>query len=476
MKISLRAKTVLLIILTAAIVSVAGIAISTQTLRQVVDDAYTNRASGVANTVAAVLDTEKAATLRDAVLAIYHNTDEKVNSEEWGSPEFDAYIARFASIEQTEEFLFLRGQLRSIQDVNDVDCLYLAVLDPVLQNFIYLVDGAYEDACPPGCIDPLFEENKELLDDPTIGFPPYITNTEAYGWLITAGTTVYDEAGNIVCYALVDISMDVIRAQQQDYILKLSVILMLLTAIVCTAAIWAVNRAVISPINRLSAALTQYSAGDESDDELEDLRIETGDEIQSLFEAFRKMKRDIKGYIANLIATTQELTKTRLEADEMNVLANKDALTGVGSKLAYDGQVAKLTEEMRAGDARYGIVMVDMNGLKQLNDSYGHEMGNAAIKKCCSVICEVFAHSPVYRFGGDEFVVIVKGRDYDCIEDRVAQFNELAAKCEGEPWERVNAAIGYALYDGDDTVDDVFRRADHRMYEQKTRMKQGKPA
>jgi diguanylate cyclase (GGDEF)-like protein len=179
------------------------------------------------------------------------------------------------------------------------------------------------------------------------------------------------------------------------------------------------------------------------------------------------MTQQIRGYIENLIATTQELTKTRIEADEMNELAHRDALTGVGSKLAYDAQVAKLTEEMQQGTARYGIVMVDMNGLKQLNDTYGHEKGNIAIQKTCALICEVFAHSPVYRFGGDEFVVVIKDRDYDNVEEIIRQFREQAEKTTGEPWERVDAAIGYALYENDDTVNDVFRRADHKMYEQK---------
>ncbi|MBQ6256443.1 MAG: diguanylate cyclase, partial [Clostridia bacterium] len=69
---------------------------------------------------------------------------------------------------------------------------------------------------------------------------------------------------------------------------------------------------------------------------------------------------------------------------------------------------------------------------------------------------------------------VVKGRDYDAIEERIAQFRAAAAAAEGEPWEKVNAAVGYALYNGEDTVDDVFRKADHLMYEQKKEMKAGR--
>jgi diguanylate cyclase (GGDEF)-like protein len=238
--------------------------------------------------------------------------------------------------------------------------------------------------------------------------------------------------------------------------------------------ILAVDRFIIRPSKLLSSAAAHDSAQKEDNSELGHLPIKSKDEIESLYSSMREMVRDIHGYIDSLKTTTQELKNTRIEADEMNQLAHKDALTGVGSKLAYDQQAIRLKEEMERGDARYGIVMVDMNDLKKINDTYGHEQGNVAIQKTCALICEVFSHSPVYRFGGDEFVIVVKGRDYDAIEERVEQFREAAAAADGQPWEKVNAAVGYALYNGEDTVDDVFRRADHLMYEEKQKMKTGR--
>ena len=483
MKHSLRTKTVLLIVMIAFILSAVSTVVSTQVIRRLIDTTYQQRATDVSETIAAVLDVEKAAWLKNEVMAIFHATDEKVTSDEWGTPEFDAYIGLYSHLEQSEEFAFLRRQLRSIQDVNDVDCVYLATIDiptdlatidiPTV-SFIYLVDAAYEEECPPGCIDPLYEENKELLTDPSIGFLPYITNTEAYGWLVTAGVPVYGADGDIICYAMVDVSMDHIRAQQAQFTLIYCLILVALTIMISLLSIWAVNRTIIHPINLLSSAAAHYSARQEDNSELDHLPIKSKDEIQSLYSSLLKMVQNTRSYINSLKETKQELTKTRIEADEMNELAYKDALTGVGSKLAYDQQKLKLTEEMRQGTARYGIVMVDMNDLKRMNDTYGHERGNDAIRKTCSLICDVFAHSPVYRFGGDEFVVVVKGRDYDNIEELIQKFHEAVRASGGQPWEKVNAAVGYALYNGEDTVDDVFRSADHLMYEQKKEMKVGR--
>ena len=471
MRHSLRAKTALMIAIIAVTLSTVSMVVSAQTIQRLIDSSYRERAMEVSRTVAAVLNEEKTEILKDAIMTIYHATEEKVGSDAWGTPEFNAYCEKYSHLEQSEEFVDLRQTMRHIQDANNVDCVYLAMIDIPTEAFIYLVDAAYEDACPPGCIDPVYEENRELLENPDIGFRPYITNTEPYGWLVTAGVPIYNAEEHVICYALVDISMETVRAQQRQFILIYTLILTALTVIISLISIRRVNRSIIEPINLLSDAAANYSARQEDSNELDDLPIKSEDEIQTLYTSLLKMAQNTRSYIESLKETRQVLTKTRMEADEMNELAHRDSLTGTGSKLAYDQQVEKLSEEMRRGEARYGIVMVDMNDLKKLNDTYGHERGNDAIRKTCSVICEVFAHSPVYRFGGDEFVVVVKGRDYEDIEELVKKFRSAASAADGQPCERVNAAIGYALYDGEDTVDDVFRKADFRMYEQKKETK-----
>ena len=478
MKYSLRTKTVILIILIAVVIGITGIAVSSRFISQLIDRTYEDKANDIAHTMAAIIDAERVKKLRDEVLTIFDNTKEPVFSDDWGSPEFDAYIAQFASLEETAEFQFIRSQLRKIQDVNDVDCLYVSCIDGK-DTFLYLVDGAYEDACPPGCADPLYEENRELLVRPERGFPPYITNTEPYGWLVTAGAPIYDKEGGVLGYAMADISMDTVRAEQKHFITMLTAGLAGLTILICLAAILLVNRLLIRPINRLSSAAKHYDARVGNSSEIDNLTIRTQDEIQSLYSSFKQMTHDIEGYIDNLMKTTNELSQTRLKANQMDELAHRDALTGVGSKLAYDQEAEKLTKDIAQGSAKFGIVMIDLNNLKTLNDGYGHEKGNEAIKKVCAMICEVFDESSVYRIGGDEFVVIIRGDDCRRVGQMVEQFRDIAGEAstaDGEPWETVNAAIGYALYKGDDTVNDVFRRADYSMYECKKLMKERRPA
>ena len=138
-----------------------------------------------------------------------------------------------------------------------------------------------------------------------------------------------------------------------------------------------------------------------------------------------------------------------------------------------------MRKELKEGKNEFGIAIVDLNDLKSINDNYGHDCGNFSIVKIAQIICEVFLHSPVFRIGGDEFAVILKNNDYDKIDSLIEEFNQRLKALEQEdiePWEKVGASIGYALYDPklDNSVDDVFRRADQDMYQKKKEMKKGR--
>ncbi len=199
-------------------------------------------------------------------------------------------------------------------------------------------------------------------------------------------------------------------------------------------------------------------------------------EIASLYRQFADLILEIDEHMKNLLSTKKELNDTKHLASEMNELAKKDSLTGIRNKTAYDSEARRIDWKIADGKNEFGIAMIDLNFLKRINDTYGHEQGDIAIKKLCSIICNIFKHSPVFRIGGDEFVVILEKDDLAGIEHLIQQFNakiELLSKDENlEPWEQVSAAIGCAFFESRDTsVADVFRRADQEMYKRKKQMK-----
>ena len=159
----------------------------------------------------------------------------------------------------------------------------------------------------------------------------------------------------------------------------------------------------------------------------------------------------------------------------INGLAYRDGLTGVKNKTAYQETVIRLEEQTRIGRPQFAVVVFDINGLKEINDTNGHDFGDMLIIDACKIICKVFKHSPVYRIGGDEFVVILEDADYQ-------HYNELLVRFQGALDEfnqyarsdgQISIARGIALYEEetDLTFGDVFKRADESMYQNKAIMK-----
>ena len=238
------------------------------------------------------------------------------------------------------------------------------------------------------------------------------------------------------------------------------------------------DRQYIRRLHLLEAKVNEYAKSNDVNISRDIDKISDGDhEIASLARQISAMMLEIEEYITNLFETKEELSQTREHAARMDVMAHRDALTGIRNRTAYETEAEKLEWEIGGGTAEFAIAMIDLNFLKRINDTFGHEKGNVAIKKLCEMVCRIFAHSPVFRIGGDEFVVILKGHDLQTADELLAAFRgELAAQDKDErlePWEKVSAAIGIAYYERgtDESASNVFARADKVMYEDKRRMR-----
>ena len=157
-----------------------------------------------------------------------------------------------------------------------------------------------------------------------------------------------------------------------------------------------------------------------------------------------------------------------------NEMARRDELTHVKNKTAYHEKEKELQKQIEAGCDPFGIVVCDINDLKTINDTEGHRAGDEYIKACCLLVCQTYQHSPVFRIGGDEFAVILRGADYANREKLLADLRRRVEEniriSEGPV-----IASGMAEYQpGDRLVGDVFSRADGRMYENKTHLREQK--
>ncbi len=180
-------------------------------------------------------------------------------------------------------------------------------------------------------------------------------------------------------------------------------------------------------------------------------------------------KRLIVG-VSNIDARIKREQEYANNLTEARNKANLDALTGVKNKHAYTDAEMQLNHRISENQpVAFAISVFDLNGLKKVNDIQGHQAGDRYIRQACQIICNVFKHSPVFRIGGDEFVVISQGGDFENIDSlmgMIAEHNEKNIAIGG-----VVIAGGTAKYDHDRNVAEVFRRADAHMYENKKKLK-----
>ena len=153
--------------------------------------------------------------------------------------------------------------------------------------------------------------------------------------------------------------------------------------------------------------------------------------------------------------------------------AKRDALTGVKNKNAYTATEEEYNKHISDGSAGdFAIVVCDLNGLKEVNDTQGHQMGDLYIKDGCKIICDIFSHSPVFRVGGDEFAVLVRGLDYENIDQLMKAMDDINAKNKKDG--KVTIAVGICKSDGNMLMDEIFDEADAKMYLNKKHMKSTK--
>ncbi len=205
--------------------------------------------------------------------------------------------------------------------------------------------------------------------------------------------------------------------------------------------------------------------------------IKGNTELTQLSDQTAEMMENLDEHAHELLSTHKALSEAQHDAAVASSQAKQDALTGIRNKLAYDEMCKDIDYKIEDGFHDFGIIMVDLNFLKRINDTYGHDKGNIAIKTLCEIICKTFSHSPVFRIGGDEFVVIIENEDFARHEDKFMEFQgRITEKSveEGLPmWERISAAAGMAIFNPgiDGSINNVFKRADKAMYENKKNMK-----
>lgn len=173
------------------------------------------------------------------------------------------------------------------------------------------------------------------------------------------------------------------------------------------------------------------------------------------------------------IKETLELT-TKLIATEianyqivnrLKEMGTMDMLTGLMNRNAMNNRIDHFKEP-----DRFGIIMADLNGLKQKNDKEGHVAGDNLLKAAAAVLSDVFYDAEIYRAGGDEFLIIAPDVPEEELEARVEKLRH-----DAEDPEKVSFALGLYYDSGEGDILMAMHAADELMYKDKERYYQTFP-
>ena len=231
--------------------------------------------------------------------------------ENFDEQQWQEYYARYQSVEELPQYKSTLKLLQKISQANKVNSIYIGYMDVETYYGVYLVDGSLNtDVCPVGTCDPFEESNAREMKKGNYDFPAYITNYEEYGWLCSAGAGIYDQNGEVVGTACIDVSMDDIMKNRQEFLQNLCLVLVGITIVICLLILAGINRILLVPVKSLSQAAALFVKDKESTKKtqtaISQLNIHTGDEIEELSESIKTMEMEINDYIDHLTEVTAE--------------------------------------------------------------------------------------------------------------------------------------------------------------------------
>lgn len=249
-------------------------------------------------------------------------------------------------------------------------------------------------------------------------------------------------------------SYDDIRQIRYEIGFEIFFVVLILSAFFTVVAIIVVRK-IVAPLKKIADASVKLSNGDYN---VEFVHSNVS-EIELLNTAFENMA-----------------THLHEREKELRFFANRDSLTGLRNTTSYKSWVAEFDREIASKTANFGVVVFDVNRLKETNDVYGHDVGDKLIVSVAKVISDVFKRSPVFRIGGDEFLAVLRHGD---LEDCEKLFIQLDLECANTFVEEnskipISIARGFARFDSEKDLhfNDVFKRADYAMYENKRKSKE----
>jgi diguanylate cyclase (GGDEF)-like protein len=156
---------------------------------------------------------------------------------------------------------------------------------------------------------------------------------------------------------------------------------------------------------------------------------------------------------------------------QLDQLAHQDSLVELPNRRGFTRELERLIARVDRYGVGAAMLFVDLDGLKMINDSFGHKTGDQALIEVANLLVKGVRHSDVVaRIGGDEFGILLENSDEDAAHETAARLIDLICGCEfthdGDALP-LSVAIGVGMIDALDTAEAIMARADEAMYRRK---------
>lgn len=297
-------------------------------LNQYIRHAF-DTAEGVSNSVMRGADS---ATLSKEVMEIYNSLSDEERLKN-GTDEYRDYYSQIDMSKGGAYNVLVHMLDAYTRDLDEINLIYLAMYDQKNASLVYIVDPETEDPLMPGDWEKVDRaEAKRFLNWDGKGPLYYINNTESYGWLCTAGVPIRDlkdRQGPVLAFVLVDVKINTVISGILDYAVKITLALLIVSALIMLAIMKHIGRTIVEPINAIAEAAEKYVKEKHESSSPEGvftaLSINTGDELENLSNVMADMEKDLSVYVENITDMTAKEERVRAEID-MAARIQKSAL------------------------------------------------------------------------------------------------------------------------------------------------------
>ena len=180
---------------------------------------------------------------------------------------------------------------------------------------------------------------------------------------------------------------------------------------------------------------------------------------------------DVEQLISEISALRGKVSQLQERVEQLDMLAHEDSLVHLPNRRGFVRALERLIDRVNRYEEKAALLFVDLDGLKVINDSFGHQAGDAALIQVARLLVGGVRKSDIVaRIGGDEFAILLGHSDEDSARETASRLGDLIAGSDFSHSNQalpLSVAIGAAPVHADDTPETAMARADREMYRRK---------